>query len=426
MKKIKVTFIALAIFFFFLHFLGPTIFYWIFGYGPTYQDEIFDLSAMKLGFFLNLMSLLVSCGLIWITPNFFQNEKMQNFLRNEKVQKIFLNEKVKSSQSSYIYFLLSVFFTIGVFLTNMDYRSAIHFTRSDYWVLGEMFFNLDFYIIFAMIYSYNFIVESVFIYILVRTLAGIRSAPLSLLHYFICSFGSLEFNRYKKKYFIYLMIAVLFSIFGFSWATKLREGEVSKGKITLHEMKVSSKINSNLIYKIVGRFSYLENTMLPIHYKNVDDKSKMEIYREKYSVTHQMKIFINNLVPGDIFTFDVYPNQYYRAAFLGMPLQQAKEVYTSINLTLPVFIYMSSGVFTACIFTALIVWGYYIITSFLFQINNLLGVSLLVLFYPGLLTFFDFVMFGKSIVMTMFAALLFLVIGNIESRLFTFFRGIRK
>lgn len=394
-KLLKNLFLIIISFYFLFHFAAPAIFYWWKGYVGLYNPAIIDYDAMKMGFSVNFLTAILAIILIWKTPWKFQSEP-------------------KWKEVNSIFFLfLAVLFTIGVWLTNKSFFESVRNinTRHDYWVLGEMFFNLDFYILFAATSSFNFIVESSLFYMIIKILAGSRSAPLVLLHLGACSWISPSFVKYKKKFIIYLIIPFLLGIFGYNFATKLREKTSSKlsGKIS-----DSMSINSGILYKLMGRISYLESSMLPIHYKNLNDEQSLSIFKEKYSLKNQMKIFINNIVLGNIFKFDVYPNQYYRAAFMGQSLGQVAEIYNSMNLTLPIYLFMNWGFTFGIIFSAIIIWSYFFITATAFRVHPLFGVCFLAALYPGLLTFFDFVMLGKGIVVSLISAVLFLLISKLK------------
>lgn len=433
MKNFKITFIALLIFYFCFHFIGPSIFYWLVGYKETYRGDIVDYGAMTTGFLLNFASVLLGTLLILVTP-----------------LKVNLNWKPKGS---YLFLALSLFFTVGVMTTNLDYHEALKtlYTRSDYWVLGEMFFNLDFYLLFALTYSFNFITEISLVYVFLKIVAGARSAPLVLLHLGMVSFISPLAKRSYKKYVIYTVISFLFAVFGFNWATTLRnrglvqeaierQASIDKEKgITplpqetppnetklLTQVQSAATVSHRLVYQIVGRISYLENTMLPIYFKNTNNERAMKIFKDKYSPISQLKIFINNIVPGDIFEFDVYPNQYYRSAFMDFTLKRSKEFYTSINLTLPVYFYMYSNFVVSVLATGILIWVYFVGTVLVSRIHPLLAIVTTAAFYPGLLTFFDFVMIGKALIVSSLSVGLFLILAEVEARCALRLRGVSK
>ncbi len=394
-KLLKIIFIVILSFYFLFHFVSPALFYWLRGYIGIYNPVIVDYESMQIAFMLNFFTVIIAIFLIWITPWKFRSDP-------------------KWTEVNSIFFLiLSVIFTIGISVTSINFFEALKTvnTRNDYWVLGNMFFNLDFYILFAATSSFNFVVESSFFYMIIKILSGSRSAPLALLHLGACSFISPIFKKYFKKFLIYLIIPCLLGIFGYNFATKLREPNSPQ-----HSVKISDSmtINSGVLYKLMGRISYLESSMLPIHYKNVNDEKSLSIFNEKYSLKNQLQIFINNLVPGNIFPFDVYPNQYYRAAFMGQTIEAAAGIYNSMNLTLPIYLYMYWGFTLGIIFSSLIIWFYFFITATAFRVHPLFGVCLLASLYPGLLTFFDLVMLGKGIVVSLISAVLFLLISKIK------------
>lgn len=398
------------IFYFCFHFIGPSIFYWFFGYKSTYRANFFDYNSLKIGFLLNLFTILIGIFLVWITP-------------------VGNCSKVKwMPRGSIIFLIISLVFTLGVMLTNQDYQDALKTfnTRKDYWVLGEMFFNLDFYLLFGLTYSFNFITEVSLAYVFLKVVAGSRSAPLVLLHLGLVSVVSPLAKKYYKKYSIYLLISFLFAVFGFNWATALRSKEPQVEESITERVQLATGVSGGQIYQIVGRISFLENTMLPIFHKKSNDSRSMSIFKTKYSPLNQFKIFINNVVPGDIFEFDVYPNQYYRAAFMDLTVQQAREYYTSLNLTLPVYFYMYHSFLLSIFFAGFCIWVYFIFAMIFFKFHSLLGAAIASIFYPGLLTYFDFVMIGKALIVSALSVGLFLVLAEIEARCALRFRGVSK
>lgn len=138
----------------------------------------------------------------------------------------------------------------------------------------------------------------------------------------------------------------------------------------------------------MGRMSFLETSMLPIHYKDMNDP--LNIFYDKYGLLNQVKQIIDSIFPGNLFGNDVMPNQYYRAAFMGYSVNFVVNVYTSINITLPVYLYMYVGSFFSCLIGIGILVLYYklLIKS---AGNIFIVVPLLASLYH-LLYFFDWVM----------------------------------
>jgi hypothetical protein len=102
---------------------------------------------------------------------------------------------------------------------------------------------------------------------------------------------------------------------------------------------------------------------------------------------------------------------------MGRSLKDVEEIYNSMNMTLPVFTYMYWGPTLGTLISAFMIWGFFLITAGAFRIHPIFGICLLASLYIGLLTFFDFVMFGKGIIVSLISATIFLLLSKVSSRL---------
>ena len=91
-------------------------------------------------------------------------------------------------------------------------------------------------------------------------------------------------------------------------------------------------------------------------------------------------------MPGQIFDFDVMPNNYYRAMFLGYSESFVFDNYMSVNLTLPIYLYMKYSYFSIII-SIFYILGFYKLVLFLKR-YPLLVIMFLSVFY-NILYFFD-------------------------------------
>jgi hypothetical protein len=395
----------------------------------TYQHLFFDKKAISTGVMLNFLSLLLGSILIFFTP-------------------IKITVPEKCDYRSKLYLFLVAICTTGSIIAIGDFSRALNGIHppTGFFIYAGMFFSLDFYILFSLAASPDFLPATQLLYVLKNLATASRSASLNLFLLFIYSSWSANALRLFKRYTVYFLMAFAFSLFSFEFASHYRSGDfeiqivmAKKDKTSQSPHKIayiipkptfaqkismSLKINSDLIGRVVGRISYLENTMLPIIHKK-NNSETLRIFYEKYSPAHQIKLIINNVVPGDIFSFDVWPNQYYRSAFMNVPVSVSQKEYNSINMTLPVFVYMYSNFFLAIVLAGMIIWFYYLISLAAFRVHPLSGAIFIYSFYGGLLTFFDFVMLSKTLVVSALAIIVFILTGKCEawfSRLLKFFR----
>lgn len=240
-----------------------------------------------------------------------------------------------------------------------------------------------------------------------------RSTSLSLLLFFNYSTWSKNIQNFLKSYAIIYTFIFSLSIFTFNWASNIRSEFFKESDNFIERLKMSSQANRGTLIKIIGRISFLELTMLPIVYKDYH-LPNLVIFYDKYSPINQIKLTINNVIPGDVFAFDVYPNQYYRSAFMKYPLQNSKENYTSINLTLPIYFYMYFNSLVAIIISGFLIWIYYFTTMYAFNISAFLGCIGIFHFYSYFLIFFDFVSLIKNLTIGVVAIPIFILFSRIE------------
>ncbi len=215
-----------------------------------------------------------------------------------------------------------------------------------------------------------------FFYLVYTIVLGSRSGAVGLFVIFLIYPVFENFQRYKKQlkrtaFFFMALSPVLFVVA----SSFVRKYDVGVG--------LEAVVN-----QIAGRLSFLETSMLPIHYK--DTNLSLDLFYDKYSIVHQIKLMIDALIPGNVFEQDVMPNQYYRAVFLGYSEEWVLDVYNSINLTLPVYLYMYFNSFFTVIIGIGILVGYYLLCHVCYKKAYLFLPLIFGLYH--LLYFFDFVM----------------------------------
>jgi hypothetical protein len=215
----------------------------------------------------------------------------------------------------------------------------------------------------------------IMVFIVVQTLAGSRSAILSVFTTFLVGAAFENFKFYRKRLLVFLKYAFIISPILFIYATQLRYG------------------NDYLDYKLIGniimgRVSFIELGMIPIHYYD-NGGLDLTLFYEKYGFIHQTKLIIDSLIPGDVFGFDVMPNNYFRAIFMGYSEEFVTQNYMSMNMTLPVYFYMLFG-YLGVFFTYIYIMCYFSV-CYLLRKSPFLVLLLLATLYETLI-YFDWVM----------------------------------
>jgi hypothetical protein len=400
LKRIKLLFAFIMIFFLFIHFILPAGIFFFKGYVPTYElgYSYFDQYSMLTGAALNFFSCLIALLFIFIIPVKLDLDKKN------------LNYKSK------IFFIFSVVLAIGTTIQLDSYTDSLKSLSAPTggFIFLGMFFNIENYILFSLAVSPEFFPSSAIIFQMLALFRASRSAALTLILNLIYTLVTINKKPRLMRYTIYTGLAFLLSVFSFNISTNMRKTPPQKDPDAISIVSHSLSPRPDLYQRILGRLSYLDNVMMPVKYKKENCDECLRIFEDKYSFTNQFKIIVNNLVPGDVFEFDVYPNQYYRSAFMRLPEQEAKEHYTSINITLPVFLFMKTSFVPACFLAGIFFWLYYLFTLLAFKIHPLAGLVFISNIYSGLLTFFDFVMFSKFLIVGFISAILFLICSFLQ------------
>ena len=344
-----------------VHFIIPGLYFLKDGNFNTYTD-LQDNPAILKGFILNAVTILGAILVIIFLP-----DKNRNKIIQPKFYKI----------TPLFYF--SVIFSLSYFFISGGFEGKIGGN-----MLGSIFnyialFLNPFMILLCVLFfqrkKFN-VVLLFLVYLIYTILTGSRSGFISLFIIFLMYTAFSNYKLYKKTIRTILICFAVISPIIFLVATIL----IRKADIPLTTDMVGRLI--------MGRLSFLETSMLPIHYKDMNDP--LTIFYEKYGILNQIKLSIDALFPGNLFNADVMPNQYYRAAFMGYPLTFVVSVYTSINITLPVYLYMYFGSFFACVAGIGILVLYY--KLWVRSVNNIfIFIPLLASLYH-LLYFFDWVM----------------------------------
>lgn len=180
-----------------------------------------------------------------------------------------------------------------------------------------------------------------FLYVGISILYASRSGIFWMVFFNIILFIGLDIPKKLKKNIRHLLIIpILLAPFLFVFSTNAR-GD------TPNTVEYFAKL-------IVARLSYTEASGIELEqYENATyDK---EIFEEKYGLRNQYEQTINMIFPGDVFEYDVQPNQYWRAIFADWTVEGAKQHYTSMYMILPIYLCLKYGeIFGIAIFIFLI------------------------------------------------------------------------
>lgn len=365
----KKAFISILIFFFLFHFVIPGCYYLYNGFFNLYS-EIDDPPAMIKAVWLNGLALLLTIIIILALPQ----------------KKATIAPKVYDV--SYLYYFAAIF-SVVYYIQRGGYEGVITGGMAgSLMAYLSIFLNPTVFIVILVFYQkkkYN-VGWLLLSFIALVTLTGKRSAIIVVILMLLMYPAFDNYNLYKTKLRRYIAFFFLLSPALFILGSKMRGIDMDL-------------LNNELILKaIFGRLSMIELAGIPIHYKDLGSGFDIDLFNEKYGLVHQLKLMLDSLIPGNIFEFDVMPNQYYRAVFLGYSADYAQDNYLSLNLTLPVYFYMFTGFIPAVILTAMLLVGYYLLWR-KYSGNVVVSIALITQLYT-MLYYFDFVMWFSQIITT--------------------------
>lgn len=355
----KKTIIAIIIYFLMLHVLLPAMYYLYNGFVPIYSDFTNQQALIK-SFFLICIPLIITIFILRFLPK--RNDIIAPNIDGKPVTFLFYFS---------ILLKLVILFTTGGFASIIT--GDANGTVSNYISLFFNPFTLLLVLLFVQKKRSN-IVIAIFFYVLSVTLSGSRSGIITVFFVFFIGYTFEIFKIYQKKLSTFLKYSIFLTPIIFIFATKLRG--------------VDEVFSLDFLFnQIVGRMSVIETSMLPVYY--YDNNLNLELFYDKFSFWNQLKLIIDGIVPGQIFNFDVMPNNYYRAMFLDYSESFVFDNYMSVNLTLPIYLYLKYSYFSV-LFCIMYVLGFYKL-ALLLKRYPLFVIILLSVFY-NILYFFDWVM----------------------------------
>lgn len=355
----KKTIIAIIWYVLILHVFIPCIYYLCIGFTPVYSDLV-DYGSLYKSVFLIIFPLLLSIFILKIST------------KNDFVVKPVVDGK----PINFLYYF-SVLFKLVTFYLNGGFQSVIEGGSSGSLTNYVSLFLNPFTLLLLLLFMQkkkSSVIKAILFYVMYITLSGSRSGIISIFFVFFIGMAFEGFKYYKSKLQNFLKFGLLLAPILFVYAT------ISRGFDELVGFDF-------IINQIVGRMSTLETSMLPLYYDshNLD----LSLFYLKYDFLHQLKLCIDALLPGQIFEFDVMPNNYYRAMFMGYSESFVIENYMSINFTLPIYLYLKYS-YLSIILTVFYIIGFYRLLFF-FKNKPFIIIILLSVFYD-LIYFFDWVM----------------------------------
>jgi hypothetical protein len=354
----KKALIGILFYFIILHVLIPIVFYLFKGdVIPVYSSFFYQESFIK-AFFLIVFSFGISLSVLFLLP---EGKVITPLINNTSITRLFYFS---------VLFKLFTFYLYGGYQGLLSGEAAGKINT--YIAIFLNPFTLLLIVFFGQSKRSSLIMPVIF-YILSATLSGSRSGILAVFFIFFIGYAYKSFIFYKVRLLRFLKYTFIFSPILYVLASQVRD---------------SSLIDySFLQYQIVGRMSTLETAMHPIYYK--DNNLDLTLFNEKYGLINQFKLVLDSFIPGQIFEFDISPNNYYRSIFFDTSLTYVRENYMSINMTLPVYLYMKYGYF--CIpLTVVYIFAFYILLIYLRR-SPLISIALLSCFY-NIIFYFDWVM----------------------------------
>lgn len=355
----KKSIIAIIVYFLLLHVLLPGAYYVYNGFIPIYSDFV-SYPALIKSFFLISIPLIVSLLILLLLP------KLEDVIA----------PNIEGKPVTFLFYF-SILLKLGILFSTGGFASVLegeaNGTFSNYISLFFNPFTLLLVLLFVQKKRSN-IIMAVFFYVISVTLSGSRSGIITIFFVFFIGFTFEAFKIYQKKLFRFLKYGLFLTPFVFVFATRQR------GIDEVFSLEY-------IINLIAGRMSVLETSMLPVHY--YDTNMNLDLFYEKYSFIHQLKLIIDGFIPGQIFEFDVMPNNYYRAMFLEYQQEFVFQNYMSINLTLPIYLYLKYSYLSVLLCIMFIVGFYKLVISL--KRYPLLVIMIFSAFYD-MLYFFDWVM----------------------------------
>lgn len=346
MKKV---YISILLFFLVFHYIIPCFFYFTYGFVNIYSN-LYDFESIIKGFLLNFISIIGAIFFVAYLPD-----------KRQQVEPVY--------QHTTKFYSIAAFFVIIPFILYGGFAGALRgAANSSVFSFLKLFFDFSTAIFFALFLQRKVlnVFYLFFLYIFILTFTGSRSAVIFIFLLVLMYPMFSNSNIYRPIVLKYFKMGLLISPILFIIGTSTRTQKKDEG---LHKISYVGE-------KIIGRISFLELNMIAIS-KTDNKTADIALFENKYGASNQLKQIVNAASPIDPFIYDIDPNQYFRAIFLGYTEKEVRSSYMSINLSLPVYLYIKYGFIFACVFSILIISGIYCVL-FKFR-NNIYVVSIILL-----------------------------------------------
>lgn len=333
MIEVGKVFKAQIIFAFLLNVLFPWCWYKVFGFQYVYYQV--DPIYLDYAFLLLTFSLLIA----YFIPNLFKKKYVDisnSLMISPGIRKIF-----------YLWVALRLIILIA-FGGYEDIMAGAALGS----VLNYLGMFLDIRLIYFLYLSYIFkkekfgeLLAASFVYMLISILGGSRAAIFIIVFFLFLFFIIFKpSSKFKKKLIWFIGFLAVLAPVSFYFAT-LKRG-------------TSALSLKYLVNNIITRISYLEVSAIELEQWSRGSWIQ-SIFFEKYSFINQIQQGINSIVPGNIYSVDVHPNQYWRAIFSGYSVDMCKKYYMSMYSILPTYLTIKYGVGLNCIIYGGVVTLYY-------------------------------------------------------------------
>lgn len=345
------------IFAFLLNVLFPWSWYKLFGFNYVYYQV--DPIYLDYAFLLLTLSLLMA----YFIPNLFKKKYVDisnSLIISPGIRKLFY---------LWVALRLITLIVFGGYEGIMDGAALGS-------VLNYMGMFLDIRLIYFLYMSYIFknekfgeLLVASLVYILISVLGGSRAAIFFIVFCIYLFFIIFKLSaKFKKQLIWFIVFLALLAPLTFFLAT-LQRG-------------TSALAFNFLVNNIITRVSYLEVSAIELEQWS-EGTWIQSVFFDKYSLINQLQQGINSIVPGDIFSADVHPNQYWRAIFSGYSLEMCRKYYLSMYSILPTYLTIKYGIGLACIVYGGVVTLYYLCVN---HIKN----PMIVVFFAG---YFSYLLF---------------------------------
>lgn len=336
MKKIYLTTIAISLG---LGVVFPWCVYKVFGFfwNSTPVDEQYvDLAALLI-----MLTLLLTAGVVALSK---YGRKSVDF--SEAVK-----SKLISSQAADHLFLFAIVINIINVIRIGNFSNLISGGATGSIIAYlQLFFDIRVLYFLALMRAYKKkqigkILFYSFLYVGISVLYSSRSGAFWMVFFNVGLITGVKISKaLKQKIMLLIIMAVILAPFIYAFSTVSRGG--------------AQNTVEYMAKQIVARLSYIEAGGVELQ-QYIEETYDEQLFMDKYGLRNQLEQTANSLLPGDIFEFDVQPNQYWRAIFAGWTEEAARTNYTSMYMSLPIYFCLKYDVILGIVICVAFGYGLY-------------------------------------------------------------------